>query len=1760
MACRTAGGNDSPEKLWQFLLGAKDASGEVPRKRWEPWLRRDVRNAKEIEKTISKGYFIDTLENFDASFFGISPKEAEQMDPHQRLALELSWEALEDAGIDPKSLSSSDTAVYMGVDSDDYSRLLLEDIPNIEAWMGIGTAAHGVSNRVSYHLDLMGPSTTVDAACASSLVAVHMGCQSILNDESQVAIVGGVNVLLAPSLTRMLGKAGALSPEGICRSFDDSANGYARGEGGAVLILKKLSAAILDGDSILATLKGSAVAQDGKTNGIMAPNAKAQELVSRQALSKADIDPLSVGFVEAHATSTPLGDPVEISAISAVYGNGRPAGSPVHVGSIKPNVGHLEAAAGAISLIKAVLSVNKGQLAPQAHLNKLNSRVDWENSGLEPVREITNWSQQDGPRRAAVCSYGYGGTVSHAIVEEFANEAIQDTPEHDTEAPVLLTLSAPHEKRLRPQAKALSQWLSSPVGQATELSVVANTLTQRRAHHDYRVAFVAKSHDEVISALDQFVLGSEGDPMTFIQGRAVSTVPSIWVFSGHGAQWKNMGRGLLQNLAFCRAISDLDAIIQREAGISATEILSNDDFDASERVQILTYVIQVGLSQVLQSMGIKPLAIIGHSVGEIAASVVGGCLTAEEGALIVTRRAKLYSLARGKRLGGMALVGMSFEQAEKTLGNRKDLVAAINSSPTTCVVSGTAVAVEQFVEDMEASGVRTFRVKTDVAFHSPMLEELELPLRDALAASIHPQPPRVPVYSTSNTNPRFDGLRDIDYWVNNMISPVQLQGAVRAAAEDGYRVFVEVSSHPIVLHSINEIMADYGLNEDEFATIPTMKRNTSTAQSLQMAVAQLYVQGAHVDFKLQFSPTSKWSREVPGTQWMHQPYYKQVEAGPLEDGAIHDVDKHTLLGSCTVVAGTDTVLFKTKLDDKSKPFPGSHPLDGTEIIPAAVYINTFHHATGANFLSDIKLKTPVSMGHETRNLQIVVNKDSVSVASSAISQPISKEQTVRQTWVAHSFCQWTKLEIPDEIAAQNLNITATKQRIGTMLPSNFAVDYLSRIGVAGIAFPWEVIEHYGNADEMIAKVDMDPTVEKVPWDIHSWAPMLDAATSVGSTIFFSDPKLRIVSQIDRVWLVSKEPLPKIGYLYIEAAADAKSPAAHVSVLNEEGDLLAKFHSMRFSELEDASRISGSMESLVHRIAWVPPKFSETPRQFNNIVLVSGDEVKSRSYAQQLQSIASGIFSFRSAQEVNDYAGTEVKMALGQQGAAIVYIPTSVELPNDVASFTEDFIWQTVSLAKFIETKSLSSTCKLFVVTNRAYPGSVATLAHQALYGLARIIASEHPDLWGGLLDTDKPEEFPSMAAKYVQGQDIVRIVDGLPRCGVMRPLAADQRHQPCAMKTLLPKPEGTYVVTGGLGDFGLETCGFLVEKGARRIVTISRSGLPPRHQWTGLIRESGSRMANIIERVQGLEKLGATIHALPLDITAPDASRALLAALEGLGLPPVLGVVHAAGILEDSLLMETTRESFARVLAPKVSGALALHEAFPPNSLDFFVLYSSIGQLVGTAGQASYGSGNAFLDGLATYRRAKGDNAVAFQFTALRGMGMAKNTDFLAVELQSKGITDISCDEAFRAWEHVSKYDIDSAVVTHCIPIDDDATVPIPLLEGVVLRRPKTLLTSDEPGESIGAAEPRPTDPQELEKWLNVKIRECIASVLLVTDIDDIDPRMPVADLGVDSVMTVALREKLQSALKIKVPSTLTWNHPTVNHLVLWFAARFGQE
>ena len=1745
MACRVAGNNNSPEALWQSILEKKDASGEMPSFRWEPYYRRDPRNVTELKRMTSRGYFVNNIQDFDCSFFGISPKEAILMDPQQRISLEVTWEALEDAGIPPQSLAGSNTSVFMGVNSDDYGKLLLEDLPGIEAWMGIGTAYCGIPNRISYVLDLKGPSTAVDAACASSLVAIHHGRQSLLARESDCAIVGGVNVLCGPGLTKVLDIAGAVSVEGKCRSFDDSANGYGRGEGAGVIILKRMKDALKDNDRVLAKLKGTSVGQDGRTNGIMAPNGTAQEMVARNALRAANVDPQEIQYVEAHATSTSVGDPIEVQAISNVYGRSRDPTKPCYVGSIKPNIGHLEAGAGVMGFIKSVLAIRYGQIPPQTNLNQLNRKIDWETSGIQVSKDVKPWPETEGEKRAAICSYGYGGTVSHAIIEaaswgpRFVNMCSDPKP-------TILLLTVPQKKRMSDVSDLLRQRLESTKDRDS-LESFAATLATRRGHHDYRAAVVASDTTSACQSLVSLAKGSSNPSV--ILGKSLGAKASrgaVWVFSGHGAQWSNMGQELLKyDKAFYTAVARLEDIIRQEAGFSPLAALEIGDFSSSDQVQILTYVMQIGLAASLLSKGASPKAVIGHSVGEIAAAVVSSAITDIEGAIIVSRRAQLYRRMMGK--GAMILVHTAPEEIIKELGPRDDVAVAIYSSPSSCVVSGTIDSICSLREQWKVRGIKVLNVKTDIAFHCPVLECLGQPLLEELANEIKPRPPLIKLYSTAFEDPRATIMRDATYWVANMVNPVRLTNAVKAATEDGYSVFVEVSSHPIVAQSIEETLID--LETQDAVVLSTLRRDQPTRQALIASLGSLWATGIDIRWKRFFEGVT-WADDVLKTTWKHQRFWREVGTGIGKGAQYHDLNRHTLLGARTQLAGDRGVVFNTVLDDTTKPFPGSHPLHGTEIVPAAVLFNTFVQASKYAALSNVLLRVPVAVS-APREVQIIMESSRIRLVSRLIQDGESNETEAGDAWLTHTTAE---IKHQNTLETNDINIREVAARLNHKLKSTFVTDYLASVGVPAMGFPWVVDEHFSTKQEMLVKVNVCPSTQSsspLPWDGDSWAPVLDAATSIGSTIFSDPPRLRMPSAVDSFEILPGASPPRQGYIHVVASSREARLAADITIHDENGKALAVFEQMQFAEIEGTPGANSSVESLVHQLAWIPATLAEKPRSFNHLVIISAHrDCLGRKYEEQLDQMDIKRTILDSPTQL-----TENRDLLDtiSSSAVVLYIPGQVEDVSEIASASKSYCHDLVAITRFV--MSNAPQMRIFAVTQNAIAAQTPTsLAHAPLLGLGRIIAAEQPELWGATIDTDD-HAIPLQAIKYVFNADVIKIEDTVSKVSRLRSMPHDKLLPVHVHKKIMPNLGGTYVITGGLGALGLEVVDFLVERGARRIVLVSRNGLPPRSEWA----VDGQQNIGAITRILNLEELGVHTKVVALDLSTHGAASRLQKSLSDLGLPPVRGIVHAAGVLENQLVSEITEDGFDRVLDPKIAGALAMHQAFPAGTLDFSIWFSSCGQLFGFPGQASYASGNAFLDSLAVHRRVDGEQAVAFQWTSWRGLGMAASTDFIEAELESKGITSVTREDAFRAWNHVSKYDMSHAVILRSHVFNTDEQLPMQILQDIAPRRHNQhKSTVGESGQS-SAIELLPPAGAARNSYLESQISECVATVLQLPSREDVDSKIALPELGMDSVMTVSFRRQLQQRLKVKVPPTLVWGHPTVSHLVKWFAEKLKE-
>ncbi|OBF11853.1 type I polyketide synthase [Mycobacterium sp. ACS4331] len=1665
IGCRLAGDLTTAEAFWNFLLEGRSAVREVPPQRWEPYLRRDPRNAAVLKDTTPFGTFLDDLAGFDAEFFGVSPREAELMDPQQRLAVEVSWEALEHAGVPPRSLGGSDTAVLMGVNSDDYGKLLMEDLPGIEAWTGIGTSLCGVANRVSHLLDLRGPSVALDAACAASLVAVHQACQLLRAGETSLALAGGVSALIGPGLTRVLDVAGATAPDGRCKTFDAAADGYGRGEGAAVVVLKRLEDALRDGDRVLAVVRGGAVAQDGRTVGIMSPNGAAQADLFRLACRTSGVDPATVDFLEAHGTGTPTGDPVEIAALSEVYGAARPEGDPALVGSVKPNTGHLEGGAGVVGLIKAVLALHHQTIPPTAGVRTLTPAVDWAASGLRVPVEVQPWPRRtDRPRRAAVCSYGYGGTIAHVLLEEAP--AAQGHVSPTSAAPAVIPVSARSQARLTAQAAALAERLDDA---APPLQEIAATQWVRRSHEPVRAAVIAEDAGELRHGLG--VLAAEGRDPAVVRGTPVPAASqgAVWVFSGHGSHWPHMGRELLASEpAFAAVLDVIDPIFGAELGFSAREALTTGELGGTDRVQALTFAMQVGLAAVLRDRGVTPAAVIGHSVGEVAACVTAGVLDLAQGAAVACYRARGFRRVMGE--GAMALVPWSFDEVAQRLGDRTDVVAAISASATSTVISGVAAAVDEVAARWSADGLVVRRVRTDVAFHSPAMDSLTTDLARLTGALPPPRPAQVPLYTTALPDPRSTAPRDSAYWVANLRDRVRFAEAVTAAADDGHRLFLEVSAHPVVSHSIVETLLHLGV--DEHAVVGVLRRDQPARRAVAAAVAALHCHGAPV--RHGFTTSSAWA-DLPGTQWQHREFWRTPSAPPAGRG-VHDVDSHTLLGGRLHVTGAvPAQVWETRLDMSTRPYPANHPVQGTEIIPAAVLLNTFVTAAQGP-IADVHLRTPVAPGR-ARDVQVVLQDRAL-----AISTRLVDDEPGTGGWLTHSTAVAAASPALDVPA---LDEAAVRARCTDQLPPNSVVDKLATLGVAEMGFGWEVVDLRCGDGEFLAQVRAEADGSTPT----TWAGLLDAATSVASAVFDGPPKLRMPARIERVDILAA---PSDSVL-LHVRRRPEGTCTDVLIAGLTGTPLASITGMTFEELENTS---GDVGRMVHRIDWRAMPYDASARP-DTVVLVGGDDAVRTWCRAELD--AAGV---RHLMCTPDSLPTDV----GPDSVVLV-LPSAADSPLDSVE---------VVLTTLKTALQQGFSGRIWALTRGVHEG--ADVARSPLWGLTRIAAAEHPLLWGGVLDLDSDRlplgvvsELPGHGVVVVRGQDaLVARLSTVAHAGGT-PLACS--------------PAGTYLITGGTGVLGLRLAEHLADLGARRLVLVSRSGLPARSAWAAAADQEQ------IRAVCALEERGVSVHVAAVDIAADTAAEELSAVLAEL--PPVRGVVHAAGVEAGVLLADTGIDEIAMAMRPKVDGALTLHAMFPPGRLDWMVLYSSCGYLAGFPGQGAYACGNAFLDGLARHRRALGDTTTSVAWTAWRGLGMGSDSGYVAAQLDALGMDTIGADDALRALDIAMRSGEANPVVLPVLP----GAVSVPILADVAA-------TASNSADCEDVSTPARPGDVDTEEWVAQQVLTAVAGELGLPA-EDVDTRLPLVEIGVDSIMTVALRRQLEKQTGLALPPTLLWEHPT---------------
>ncbi|HEY5199158.1 MAG TPA: SDR family oxidoreductase [Solirubrobacteraceae bacterium] len=900
LGCRLPGDVAGPEDFWRLLARGGDAVGEVPAGRWiEPEAAVD---AEVLERTTRAGGFLGDIAGFDAEFFAISPREARRIDPQQRMVLEVGWEALEHAGISPASLAGSATAVFVGVSAGEYGARSMAELAEVDAWSGTGGALSVAANRLSYALDLRGPSVAVDTACSSSLVALHLGMQSLRGGESDLVLAAGANLLLGPAVTAAFHEMGVISPTGHCQPFSATADGIVRAEGAGVVVLKRLADALRDGDRVLAVLRGSAVNQDGRSNGITAPNVEAQENLLRLAYGSARLDPSDVDYVEAHGTGTLLGDPIEARALGTVLGAGRSESGPLLVGSVKSNLGHLEAAAGIVGLIKLVLAVGHRRIPASLHCADHHPHIDFEDLGLSVADRAIDWPETGRPARGGVSAFGFGGTNAHVVVEEAPRLASLGVG-RDSERVGRFLLGGPDATRVSEAAQRLADWLEAD-GMTARLRDVEFTLARRLSGRS-RAGVVARDRTSLIAGLRACAAGDRA-PNLVDAGAGRAEAAPVWVFSGHGSQWAGMGRHLLRDEpVFAAAVDELDALIRPEAGFSVREALERgEEITEMDRVQPTLFAIQVALARLLGAHGVEPAAVVGHSVGEVAAAVVAGGLSARDGARVVVLRSRLLATIAGS--GSMGLLEVSGDELEQALAGYDGVGVAAFNAPGQFVVAGLTAQVAELIASVEARGRLAKLVKAAVPAHSPLVDPLVGALTEGLCG-LAPQAAQTRFYSTALDDPRGVPAFDAAYWATNLRQPVRFAHAITAAAQDGHRSFIEISPHPVLIHAMIDNARAAGVEHP--VVLGSGRRSEDETAHLHAQLTALQLSGAAL---VDAERGDARIIDLPRTRWRHTRHWLEPRTRPAPVAA------HPLLGERIELPEATRRMWRSDLDPSDR--------------------------------------------------------------------------------------------------------------------------------------------------------------------------------------------------------------------------------------------------------------------------------------------------------------------------------------------------------------------------------------------------------------------------------------------------------------------------------------------------------------------------------------------------------------------------------------------------------------------------------------------------------------------------------------------------------------------------------------------------------------------------------------------------------------------------------------------------------------------------
>lgn len=1408
MGCRFPGGITGPASFWDLLREGKDVISEVPSGRWD--LEELYTTAPNPIGKVStrNGGFLEDVQGFDANFFGISPREVSTMDPQQRLVLEVAWEALEDAGQPPDKLAGSQTGVYIGVTTHDYLQMQVQgELSEIDSYFGTGGSPSLLSGRVSYFLGLHGPSLTVDTACSSSLVTVHLACQALRAGECNIALAGGVNLLLSPELTVYFSRIGALAPDGRCKAFDASADGFVRSEGCGIVVLKRLSEAIAAGDEIYAVIRGSAVNQDGRSNGLTAPNGAAQQAVIRKALSNAGVSASAVEYVEAHGSGTPLGDPLELSAISTALGE-RPNDQKVWVGSVKSNFGHVEAAAGIAGLMKVVLALRHGKIPAHLHFKVPTPHVDWARISAAIPTTLVDWPARKEPRFAGVSSFGLSGTNAHVILSD--DPEIRSSPAEFPTTEHLLALSARSSGAL----KDLAQRYRSLLSGNSEFSVyeLCAVAALRRAHHNHRLAIVARSLPEIAERLDTFLQGGTSSFLSSGFRPSGSRPKVVFVFPGHGSQWVGMGKGLLKaEPEFRKAIEECDRVIRAEAGWSIIDEL-NADADAArldqvDVIQPLLFALEIALARLWRSWGVEPDAVVGHSMGEVAAAYVCGALSLEDAAKVICLRSRLLREKSGK--GAMAVVELSLRDAERAIsGYEQQLSVAVRNGPQTTVISGEKPALDRVMEKLERESVFCRLVKSDVAFHTPQMDSL-LPAMLKELSGLRPQRESIPFYSTALARTLQGTECDAAYWAGNLRNPVQFWGVVEQLSATGHDVFIEMSPHPILLPAIEEGLRSLG---QDATAVASLRREANERTSLLESAGKLYAAGLVLDWTKLY-PQTPGRLDLPHYPWQRERFW--LEESTRKKSLRTGSSQAPLLGQrlkSALHAGTN--FWEIDLEAESFPYLKDHTLFGELIFPAAAYVEmAFEAATdlwgpGTYVVENVVFqKMLVVPEHSARTVQIVVAEEMSSVASFTVASRGSDESD----WTLHVTGRLLRSKNDDPVILVFPTPAAGEGQVET------AEHHYQRLQSKGITYgpAFRGVESLTRLDrEVFASVKAPPAIAESLASFRIHPAILDAALQVMTAALAlesgpagSAPGLFVPVAVEGLRLMgsARGSMTAHGTL---RQFDADSFSGDLTLADSQGRVIFQATGLQARRIA-SGKPEGSAAadgSATYRVEWKSAdRQREAARPGGTWVLVGDGANLEEELSRSLLQTGSRVVTIKPSEFSLEAVRAHDRGAL----SGVVYLADR-SAPDaqarEIQAAVESSCESIVKVVRSLVNEEWGATTRLYLVTHgsqRVADGDPVLPSQAALWGLGRTLALEQPSLHCTLIDLDAlatPRDAERVMAEL---QD----PDGEDQIALRKSGRFVARLRSCDVSETQSKPASSDLVAAGSRAFRLITQG-----------------------------------------------------------------------------------------------------------------------------------------------------------------------------------------------------------------------------------------------------------------------------------------------------------------------------------------------------------------